>query len=190
MKERPILFSPPMVQAILAGRKTQTRRIIKPQPKGWNPSGLVTDGNDTYKTGMCYWCLHGDQDYSEERKSPYGVSGDRLWVRETWAEHPEGRILYRATDLYEEPLRWRPSIFMPHSASRITLAITGVRIERLQEISEKDARKEGVTLLISPARLQTEPYRNEFRMVWDEINGKTWPWGSNPWVWVIEFKII
>ena len=144
-KERPIIFSGPMIRAILEGRKTQTRRIVKPN------------------------CL--------SKLSPYGRTGDRLWVRETWGHNPEGPgYVYRSDGDFDMKFhgdRWRPSIHMPRWASRITLEVTGVRVERLQDINEEDALAEGV--------------EHAFRSLWESINGPG-SWDANPWVWVVEFR--
>lgn len=176
MKERPILFSGPMVRAILNGTKTQTRRIVKPQPV--HIDGLGTVMNPSVITGNS--CKHGKP-------------GDTLWVRETWAHRalrvsgPEGYgcPVFRADDVdrrlpsgpYNRVDRWRPSIHMPRWASRITLQITAVRVERLQDISEEDAIAEGVEF----------GAKESYRTLWDSINGAG-AWDANPWVWVIEFK--
>ena len=182
MKERPILFSGPMVQAIREGRKTQTRRVVKPQPDFVNKLGVPF-----YPDGK------GPVDY---RLCPYGQTGDRLWVRETFAQiGVEGRgqaTVFRASgefdaEKWDMPQRewkgWKPSIFMPRWASRTTLEITGVHVQRLNEISEDDAREEGW----HPADGQgpCEWYED----LWNSINGPG-SWGANPWVWVIEFKRI
>lgn len=164
MKERPILFSAPMVQAILAGSKTQTRRVVK-------------------SPGM-------------ESPCPYGEIGDFLWVRETWGVR-DGMIVYRAND-EDMPLdkgeKWKPSIHMWRNASRITLEITNVRIERLQEISESDARAEGVSKYEGECPLRNKrlnKYQLQFAALWDSINAKRGlGWDVNPFVWVIEFKRI
>lgn len=160
MKERPILFSGPMVRAILDGRKTQTRRVVKPR------QGMLDDW-----TGL---------------PCPYGKPGDRLWVRETcYFEQPHGEVIYRADPGSEKALdpeftglRWRPSIHMPRWASRITLEIVNVRVERLQDIRVDDARAEGVT-----AKWPVHGFRN----LWQSINGFG-SWDANPWVWVVEFR--
>lgn len=175
MKQRPILFSSEMVRAILDGRKTQTRRIIKPQPAG-------EDG--PFK------------DYVKDCK--YGQPGDRLWVRETWATHPfynkvrpsdlkpaYTHVFYKAANNVNlSHYAWRPSIFMPRWASRITLEITGVRVERVQEINYGDAVAEGCYFR------EGETWgRLRFAQLWATINnepGKRWE--DNPWVWVMEFK--
>lgn len=148
MKERPILFSAPMVRAILNGSKTMTRRVVK-LPKWAEPGTLEIDFHDKLmaicrETG-CF----------SDIECPFGISSDRLWVRETFAPHCSSVIsnrdvsglYYRADDetKYETDLSWKPSIFMPRWASRITLEVTGVRVERLQDISEADIASEGVT---------------------------------------------
>lgn len=189
MKERPIIFSAPMVRAILDGQKTQTRRIIKPQPE--------------YRHGVLF-TLGSSTGYSPDLMAgacPYGRTGDRLWVREAFAYviYGDGMrfIEYRADrslsdfDGYDHPVggRWRPSIHMPRWASRITLEITDVRVERLQDISGMDAKREGVSV---PAHLPHDGVdldyaRREYRRLWQSINGPG-SWETNPWVWVIEFK--
>lgn len=185
MKERPIIFSGEMVRAILAGEKTQTRRMIKPQPDPmWLPR--------TAKPSV----------------SPYGQRGDRLWVREAWAQIEDKRIFYRsdygnqaaATFVNCEQVNWRPSIHMPRWASRITLEIVNVRVERLQDISARDAKAEGAggdrgmttadkQLLYDAHVLEISPLILIFRRVWESIHSAG-SWTANPWVWVIEFKSI
>ena len=210
MSEKPILFSAPMVQALLNGTKTQTRRVIKPQPLTW-------------ETGSAFLPFETIQ------KRPYGNIGDRLWVRETWKPHCEGPISeqfpigtcvkYRADgammkptlwtedqggwcEAHEEETKWRPSIFMPRWASRITLEITGVRVGRLQDISEQDAVAEGIES--NPGTYSHERFwkhyganchlgylkaAESYRTLWESINGPG-SWDKNPWVWVIEFRKI
>jgi len=193
MRERPILFSAPMARAILDGSKTQTRRIVKPQPE--QIDGPVIE-----------WCHPRSGCIAAETISelvqfcPYGAPGDRLWVRETWRENAQAGIDYRAdTGSYgpadgsadAESVHWRPSIFMPRAASRISLEITGVRVERVQDISEDDARAEGVAPYVWTENGRagaTMPATEVFAELWDKINGKRAPWESNPWVWVVEFK--
>lgn len=199
MKERPILFSGPMVRAILKGRKTQTRRVVKPQPKFKDfEDGRMLAFVD--KWGYC----------PVERNlhlCPYGSTGDRLWVRETWhgsgnkklalnPEHPMDSLSYRA-DWHgvDTGLIWKPSIHMPRWASRITLEVKGVRVERLQDISEDDAKAEGVTpkgdTYIAANVAKDSPHRMEFWTLWQSINAKRgFGWDTNPWVWVIEFQPI
>lgn len=179
MKEHPILFSSPMVLAIMGGKKTQTRRVMKPQPQDmdeWSGLNEYTDGRYGFQTatGIDYFCT-------------YGRPGDRLWVRETYNGNKEVGLAYRATNPELNGCPWRPSIFMPRWASRITLEIVSVRVERLNDISEEDAMAEGVT---RPPYYSAAPhYQIWFRNLWDSINAKRgYSWDSNPWVWVIEFK--
>jgi hypothetical protein len=223
MRELPILFSGPMVRAILEGRKTQTRRVVKNQPP--LDCGFV----ETAFYHPTVLDCHGDEApgeeifgaYSEDgswgMKCPYGAPGDHLWVRETfqgpmWEEgtwdpdtdyHSPKYCEYRAdggpTPEYvdfEDNLHqgWKPSIFMPRWASRITLEITGVRVERLDDIGEADARVEGVTIedrhMNGYCAGQTRPPSiRAFRELWDSINGDG-AWEANPFVWVVEFKVI
>lgn len=188
MSEKPILFSGEMVRAILDGRKTQTRRIIKPQPKY-----LIGDErrrlNIKHNPGLKDLFL---------RISKYGQLGDRLWVRETWKywRIDGGLVIYKADkhDDVKANAKWKPSIHMPRLASRITLEILNVRVERLNDISEQEALAEGVR------RYGEEPIakygieyplmltaKNAFAWLWESINGPD-SWELNPWVWVIEFK--
>ena len=195
-KERPILFSGPMVRAILDGRKTMTRRIVKPQPHaGVRQSPFVPSGLE--------------DGHGKELRCPCGQPGDRLWVRETWAaphayDHlpprmisQEARIHYTATE-ERGGLLWRSSIHMPRWVSRITLEITAVRVERLQDISEADALAEGIYKPLGSQFWHTNPSANilpgetpqwAYRNLWETINGPG-SWDANPWVWVIEFKRI
>jgi len=202
VKERPILFSAPMVRAILEGRKTQTRRIVKPQP---SPCGLrKLSGGDITATGLdaSYW--YGSDPFTEARKCPYGVPGDRLWVQETWCHigshsgpHTNGKsiedVRYRADG---EGCVWRPSIFMPRWASRITLEIEAVRVERLIEIRHEDCIAEGVSFpQLTDDDIDGSPDqfknwgRGAYRSLWESINGPG-SWDDNPWVWVIQFRRI
>jgi hypothetical protein len=172
--ERPILFSGPMVHELLAGTKTQTRRLVKNVPE------LMNERNE--------WCL--------PLRSPYGNVGDTLWVRETWAHAPAPwteptGIVYRACDNrtdYGGP--WKPSIFMPRWASRITLRITRLRVERLQAISEADAIAEGCPAVsLHDLDCDSTPPSGHYAKLWDSINGKRVPWDLNPWVWVVCFAL-
>jgi hypothetical protein len=143
MTDRPILFSAEMVRAILDGRKTQTRRTIKPVPTVNGVGAIFDEGDRQEDFVKPYWV------FPETCK--YGKPGDLLWVRETWAKgETAGVARYRATDPQCDDttsgLRWRPSIHMPRWASRITLRITDIRVERLHDISEDDARAEGATM--------------------------------------------
>jgi hypothetical protein len=182
MKERPILFSGEMVRAILDGRKTQTRRIMKPQP---DLSMLHVE--EEMQNGQGGWeGLAGDA-------CPHGQPGDRLWVRETFAQVGtpgtlSGYVRYKADEKAALGAygcqKWRPSIFMPRRASRIILEITDVRVERVQGISNADALAEGINRPID----NRYPI-DEFRALWDSINAKRgFGWYVNPWVWVIGFK--
>lgn len=198
MKERPILFSGPMVRAILDGRKTQTRRIIK------NP--------DFYgcPTGDCPHWNQKECDAAMAKACPYGQPGDRLWVKETFVATTDGRnYVYRADARDragyrwhsitpgDKDVRWKPSIFCTRKASRITLEITAVRVERLNDISEADAIREGIKPVSfgitdhgyewAPDEDGTTTARESFTCLWESINGAG-SWDKNPWVWVIEFK--
>lgn len=211
MKERPILFSGSMVRAILEGRKTQTRRIIKPQPtpcKVCHPMERDIAKRDRLDAEQGWEYAHDNKLYHCAEStfkevytdfSPYGQQGDRLWVRETWAKDipgcPNG-VTYRADHLDPlgdgpaKPITWKPSIHMPRIASRITLEITRVRVEQLRSITEADAKAEGVDIDVQKAggRVGDGYYCARFPMIWDFINAKRGAWTSNPWVWVVEFK--
>lgn len=203
--DRQILFSGPMVRALLAGSKTQTRRVVKvphENPLGkWEvlPWGGPNGGRTRDGQTMPFQNVIAHARTGEIIGCPYGQPGDRLWVRETWApnlvmpiEHrPAGDYLYAATNAgkYAVP-RWKPSIHMPRAASRITLEITGVRVERLQDISEADASEEGCGFLLTEyERWDGDPdlYRKLYRVLWEQINGPG-SWAAKPWVWVIQFK--
>lgn len=205
IKERPILFSAPMVRAILEGRKTVTRRALKMPHGFWETSAT---GELVPIPANC----------------PYGKSGDRLWVRETWAgplvdedqmhlvemngwdsfrkpEHCQYRASGGTAEFFdyakdETVCRWTPSIHMPRWASRILLEITDVRVERLRDITEEQAKAEGVQLYTDHAELGDwwhvegiETYsadpRKSFELLWSSVGGD---WNANPWVWVVEFK--
>lgn len=244
-KDRPILFSGPMVRAILADAKTQTRRVVKPQPE-WLPE--VTQARTT---GPLVWPIGaGGQQCGHPIKCPYGVPGDRLWVREEhyrfghWEKVPgvktaTGRVKWQFVGdsdevLFEQPRElsramnapyfdrpgWykRVARHMPRWASRIDLEVTGVRVERLQDISESDAIAEGLTEYVWPEHTRSYPNvatqlacgtrfwnhviqkrgrrgcvwdsaKKAFREFWQDINGPQ-SWNANPWVWVVEFKRI
>lgn len=209
--EHPILFSGPMVQAILDGRKTQTRRVIKPQPPHWT-------WNDYSFDDRCINVAMVDDRDGYYVISPYGKPGDRLWVRETWCPVDDREfggekwIDYRATPRYESShpagwenapddegaLKWKPSIFMPRWASRITLEIVSVRVELLQSITPEDVRAEGIKesgegYWLGPlAGVPDYPWghaHEAYAALWNSINAdRGYGWDSNPWVWVIEFK--
>lgn len=190
MKERPIIFSAPMVLALLDGNKTQTRRVVK-QRKDLGFGVVLTPGE-----------LAGEVNNGDFMNCPYGRPGDRLWVKETtvnvedfgyvgpvYAESDHGRNVLGYglapseddfTEVEPEDIKLRPSIFMPRSMSRITLEITRIRIERLQDISESDAKAEGTS------QHPDGPW-HAYRSLWTLINGDG-SWEANPFVWVIEFK--
>ena len=188
MRERPILFSTQMVNAILAGEKTMTRRIVK-FPKDFTGENVFHNGS----LGLKYTSNMGG-DTVQRLSCKHGEIGDKLWVRETFCQitvEDRPLLLYKADgdlnnafDVFRADKPWRPSIYMPRSASRITLKITDVRAERLQSITEEDAQSEGV---LSSGFDKT--YRYSFSKLWESINGNG-SWTANPWVWVIEFKRI
>lgn len=197
MKDRPIPFSGPMVRAVLDGSKTQTRRVLKPQPLGGAPELLhhLLPSHQRWAT----------DEPEEERvwKCPYGAPGDRLWVREAWHTHAfldavpprdlQTRSIHYAADGKIQTGKLRPGMFMPRWASRITLEVAGVRVERLQDISEADARAEGAPYYEEgvdappPDDDHVWSYRASFRLLWESINGPV-SWDANPWVWVVEFR--
>lgn len=209
-RERQILFSAPMVRALLAGTKTQTRRHVKPQP-------------ETQHDGEPYWRVGGYRVWGYRPPAavplraggnplpcPYGTPGERLWVRETWAETdaengtpvvayraggsiPVGRADpdgpdYLITDWAADDTphvdTWRPSIFMPRWASRITLEVTSIRAERLNDIGRGDAMAEGCPF---PNMAEGPDPRQWYAELWNAINGAG-AWNANPWVWVVEFQ--
>ena len=223
-----MIFNAEMVRAILDGRKTQTRRIMKVQPSdGFHPThnGYDLDLNAHWytpgvvdKNGYLQPAkkdVFGVADENEGYACPFGAVGDRIWVREAFQGPLVSEELleeYRAyPEKFENPeyceysadggprpeycdlddnLRhgWRPSIHMPRWTSRITLEITGVRVERLRDLSEDDAKSEGITPP-SGGVLPGWEYRINFRDLWMSIYGAD-NWEANPWVWVIEFKVV
>jgi hypothetical protein len=228
MKTRPIIFSGESVRAIFSGVKTQTRRIVKP-----HPYIVCGEGGKAFTSGLMpgtFAYRDSDNGLNKYGRCPYGVPGERLWVRETW-NHAErtgydaapndgrpgfdesdpdaynfGPCWYRATDEVLIEGGWKPSIFMPRAASRITLEIVSVRVERLQEISEEDAIAEGYREVRCStcrgsgthpyghpcrcgdgyAETQTPP-KEWYRQLWETIHGAG-SWDLNPWVWVVEFE--
>lgn len=197
MKERPILFSGEMVRAILKGRKTQTRRVVKKIPcqcSDWIPDEISKTTPEGFQeaghSGL--WSCQSCTDLPIA--CPYGQPGDRMWVRETWKlsslyKDDPLRLQYKADGgpCGDSKIPWQPSIFMPRWASRITLEIVNIRVERVQEISEEDAWNEGVGGG-DLGKFDIDG-RVLFKSTWDEINGKRgYGWDQNPWVWVIEFK--
>lgn len=225
-KERPILFSGPMVRAILDGRKTQTRPLVKPQPKAHACEGGWPQHMDRMEDGS--WCLYcGACGWSGGWRCPYGVPGDRLWVRESvllsadrdghWATYsatprtckdysgavwdiPNDQPTPTADELVASgEWRRRPSIHMPRWASRITLEVTDLRVQRVQETTESDARAEGIIERDTPDEFSERSVvardgkrylsvGSAWAALWDAINGKRAPWSSNPWVWAVTFR--
>jgi hypothetical protein len=230
MKERPILFSGEMVKALLAGTKTQTRRICKPAMIHDGPAASVH--RDGAGRGWIAWWP--DAVSAEDTKRlypgdsgflcPYGTPSDRMWVKETWQMpcgldvfspnaaaakcvdaglKPWAPVRYAADETATNPHllrdfggKWgktRVSIHMPRWASRITLEVTGVRVERLQDISEEDAIVEGIVAqyLSADGFDRTDGYGNTprylYRLLWERINGEG-SWAANPWVWALSFK--
>ncbi len=228
MNEHPILFSGPMVRAILAGKKTQTRRVMKPQPHAGrygashpvHPNGIIgrcpgaIGGGDYHAWKNA--CLTDDGVYVALRQCPYGEVGTRLWVREaflpcrnmfpscpiheaTYVCYRDGAQKFKASgevigwgDVLPPPKwddpshKFRPSIHMPRWACRIVLEITEVRVERLHSISNRDCVAEGFEPL-GPEH-DYPILKNEFRDLWEKLNGKKHPWASNPWCWCISFR--
>lgn len=223
MKERPIIFNADMVRAILAGTKTQTRQVVKPQPPSKTFQVTPYHHPDSrprffaWKSGFGGAEMHPQW---EPIPCPYGQPGDRLWVRETWNSFDGWAGYYYAADydgwgigpdddpdhVPDHAVRWKPSIHMPRAASRITLEITSVRVERLQEIWENDADciAEGIEEMpphpcgvrrwrnYQPGHPQAWSLNlvtpgNSFSTLWRSINGDE-SWDADPWVWVVEFK--
>ncbi|WP_411387604.1 hypothetical protein [Pseudomonas aeruginosa] len=202
-RERPILFSGPMVRAILEGRKTVTRRVVKPQP---DFLGSMVDPYTPFKTL--------DAGLHARITCPHGQPGDRLWVREAWAADAQVDAIAPRDLSQGEPIwypadfsvrqtgcsmiskgRGRPSIHMPRWASRVLLEITAVRVERLQDISEEQALAEGVhgepcdhaRQACSEIGCWGDTAKGAFGFLWEQLNGAG-AWQANPWVWVVEFK--
>lgn len=214
--ERPILFSAPMVRTILDGRKTVTRRLVKPQPPVGTERFATVALCPPTPTKAADWLpvVDGATDYSAAPLRQIATRGDRLWVRETWGsadryyqdhENDDPSVVAYAADRSAvqfhaktprpipswdvaqwnwDQMRWRPSSQMPRWASRITLEVVGVRVERLQDITNDDARLEGVS---APPKQQAT-HVDQFAELWNSTNGKRASWASNPWVWVVEFK--
>jgi len=201
MSYKPILFSAPMVKAIRAGRKTQTRRVIK-----------IDDAPENWRKSLAGTSVVRTEPY--DVKLPRYAAGDILWVRETWCTHEDMADVfenqlrpgyyYKANEIGKEwvndreIVKWRPSIFMPREAARIFLLVKDVRVERLQDITEEDARAEGVlwerARKINQLETSDSIYDNAkalFMRLWDSINAKRgYGWDTNPWVWVISFERI
>jgi hypothetical protein len=236
MTDRPILFNGPMVRALLDGQKTQTRRPMKVQPSVYVPGPNVhkpkhdapyfdaycgaqkTDLNPRGQGGHWCWWTPDDRQGADWIKCPYGVPGDRLWVRETWglndskyqggpipAERPadliDGGLVFFATEddaeiRHEMPCR--PSIHMPRWASRLTLEITDVRVERVQAISDADAEAEGIrhsslgdTVWAGMLGVPREicPAKTAFAILWMDVYGQE-GWIADPWTWVVDFRVV
>lgn len=224
MTAKPIIFSAPMVRALLDGRKTQTRRVMKVQPQPYaggvhpdhvakHPAPYIDAYCSERKTatnprGMSHdwqWWTEDDRCGPYVGKCPY-IPGDLLWVRETWSHTGQG--VWKVSDVYQAlggdivyradedngSIGYFPSIHMPRWASRLTLRVTNIRAERLQDISEEDARAEGCAVQWSgdmndgPDKFADEV----FREIWEELYPKDSPkaWHRNPWVWVYEFEVI
>ena len=201
-KETGLMFKAPLVRAILSGQKTQTRRMVNPQPHEDRMHQSVDPPTRGSAGEWTWWAGNHTQGIYHSAKCPFGKPGDRIYVRETFANHPKfPQIAFRADgEEFEdadgwlwEP-KWTPCLLMPKTAARIWLEITGVRVERLQDISEADASREG--LQYSTERMghwcgngkdwQMTP-RQAFRDLWVSTGSD---WAANPWVWVIDFKRI
>ena len=226
--ERPIIFSAESVGAIQDDRKIQTRRVVKPQPTNENVGIIdqkLADDSGLYMT----WLNNPDgginQDFNAEYwKCPYGQVGDLLWVKEGWynPNYEPGEFRDPYLTYYKEDRRgeyflwkWKSARFMPKVYARIWLEVTSVRVERLQDISYQDVRREGLTNirnfeLFGDADHRLKVYQTHFKILWDSIHGKkrygygvdpdtgkryrfekpSYPWSSNPYVWVVTFKRI
>jgi hypothetical protein len=206
---RPMLYSGRMVRAIREGRKTQTRRMLNPQPPtddvtfGWYEPTITNRRGQEVVGSEIFGCYDNNGEWG--LACPYGGPGDQLWVRESCYLRPERTnrmlregadtwppVMYRAdmTDIDVEWCRehgWKPtpSIHMPRWASRLTLEIISVRAHRLHEITDDEIRAEGIT---DGDSIHWGSYRRAFIDLWDSINRKRCPWKSNPWVWAVEFR--
>jgi len=217
MKDHPIIFSTEMVRAILEGRKTMTRRPIKPQPiqkrNGWFDWGYKYGAPKKSSPKSCFW--HAETWRKEGKTAPideycpYGGPGDRLWVRETWmamvdGDEPNYGVTWkasgttgwrpwkrddRASKYFTGDDKWRPSIHMPKWACRLWLEITGVRVERVQEIDPSNAIEEGIYVVEWHPRWHDAAI-DGFKTYWDSLYAKKpgFQWEANPWVRVIEFR--
>lgn len=218
MSAKPIIFSASMVRAILEERKTMTRRVIKPQPGNdalWcyaNGKIILHDIED-WETGQA--CGYGFESQTRTWKCPYGEPGDTLWVKETFfvempgdymfeaeglmlSEYPEyfktqALLHYKATTKLQNPgaWKWRPSLFMPRWASRINLVVETINVQRLQDISEEDAYREGFSKDYCGGGCTGNSAKTNFGNYWDTINTKKpgCSWNDNPWVWAVEFDV-
>ena len=184
MKETGLMFKAPLVRAILEGRKTQTRRIAKPVRH--------PDLGNMYSPGALV--LEHEPQHVINRACPYGKPGDRIYVRETFSQHPEwGQLAFRADgEEFEdadgwlwEP-KWKPAIHMPKELARIWLEITGVRVERLQEITPEDCISEGLNTTLRERDAEVN-LKQQFKELWESTGGDC---TANPWVWVVDFKAL
>lgn len=206
MRERPIVFGPESVRAILAGSKSQTRRVIKPQPVV-NESELNICHPERAHIPLSERVNEAWQAGYIDADCPYGAPGDRLWVRERWAHffkgETPGACVYLAdagTDRWRQAASedfalnawkgmWRSPLLMPRWASRLTLEITEVRVQRVQDLTVADAEAEGIDPTPHAMKPSGIDMVLEYRHAWDALNAKRgFPWSSNPWVWVVEFK--
>ncbi len=207
VREKPILFSGPMVRALLDGRKTMTRRVVKPQPYSTTPTSIGLLEQWHWKDS--YLRVGDPLEWLMEHKCPYGSVGDRFWVREAFARPAFGDsrrdtpmrswpVVYRADvgiemhldfqnyRMHDTDFRWHPSIHMKRIESRITLEIENIRVERLQDISEEDAKAEGPTPK-DCGDFGLEKWSSAFRNLWIDINGPG-SWEANPFVWCLSFR--
>lgn len=198
VKVSPIIMSAPMVRALLEGKKTQTRRVIRKQP----PDGHFIEGCPWVDSGFALWRgTSFPKDHQgctcERVGNPYGDTGDLLWVRESWCwpgeEFPAYRADIEAVKSLEAilafKLKWSPSIHMPRWASRITLRIKLIEPQRLQDISKDDAIAEGIESIMD--KYGETYYIHNYRELWDSLNAKRgFGWDNNPWVWAITFEVI
>jgi len=232
MKEKPILFNTEMVKAVLEGRKTQTRRVIKPQPFNKNPGvewgWAWLKSKKVWFSGVTLKQMLSKHGLLHEERCPYGKPGDQLWVRETfteasfseiirtneweWKDLPNQRnekgilerdskcVLYKDVNLPSPIGKWKPSIFMPRKASRIQLEITDIRVERVQDITGWGVKAEGINSSITISCEKTAKiFWGKWIELWDSINANRkdkqgnilpYSWNDNPWVWVVEFKVV
>lgn len=211
MSDRGLMFTSTMVRAILAGRKSQTRRVVKPaivehieSIGGDGEEKAARDsinihwgrplGDDGKPDGREQWLLLSSE-YPEEGCVPIGAGpagrpGDKLYAKETWCRYADGSIGYLADmpQAEAEKIRWRPSLLIKRADARLWLRVTAVRLERLQDITEEDAEAEGVEPRAGAGQIAR--HRGSFERLWDELNGghgRGFPWKANPWVWVIAF---
>lgn len=208
MAIKPILFNTEMVRAIMDGRKSCTRRMVKPQPdeKHTYPLGFVTDSTEKKEVGYFGFGIN-EYGASIQYAKPQYQPGDILYVRETWGYpislNSDKQYVFRADKIAESGFKndshiWHPSIHMPKKAARIWLKVTNVRVERLQHMTDDDAEAEGAIdnrgFIHSPENEYDRIYtaREHFIEIWDRTIKKSdidrYGWDANPWVWVIEFE--